>query len=243
MINNDDSLIDDRKYFLAKLFVYYIFSNDIKSNLELIDENCCITDDALLIYLECLIDKNIEFEFLDDFVKNNIREILLFLRYQDAYKKRNDYNAIVEKINNMLIKLNTSNDTNAMDFYYDEVLKCNELPHSFEKRIRRGQIELVPEEIREGLTMDFLMLLYLNMSEQDYNECFDGNINNEYVIASLRRMIDENPNMFLDQVVYERTIEIIQTNLSYVLNYFYNHQFYKNNIKVYKKLKKIKRDK
>ena len=215
---NKDNLIDDSKYFLDKLFIYYIFSNDIKSCLNNIDENSYIyNNDSLLVYLERLIEQNTEFEFLDDFVKNNIKDILLFLRYQDVYKTRSDYNNIVERINLMIIKLNTSNDTNAYDFYFNEVLKRNELSYRLINLIKRGQIELIPEEIREELTTDFIVLLFLNMSEQDYNECFNNEINNEYVVSSLRRMIDENPNMFLDQVIYERTVDIIQTNLSYIL--------------------------
>lgn len=239
---------DYQNYLLEKLFIHYIFTNDIKSDLKELAEYCYaldgdFDDDILIVYLETLINKNQELEFLDDFVKNNIKEILLLLRYHNVYTKRNDYNNIVERINNMIIKLNNSNDTNANDFYYNEVLRRNQLSYYFVSMIKHGQIELVPEEIRKELTTDFLMLVFLNMSEQDYNRGFDDKINNEYVIASLMGMLEEKPAMFLDRDFNERAKSIVENNLSYVLNYFYNHQFYKNNIKVYKKLKKIKRDK
>lgn len=240
----DDINFEENKYFLNKLFVSYVFSDNIKGVLNKVDDdNCIYREDALLRYLEQLINKNAELEFLDDYVKNNIREILIFLRCQKLYRQREDYNDIVSRLNDMLIKVNKSSDINASEFYYNEVLKRNALSHHAINMINRGRFEIDPHAIRETMATDVLLLLFFSMNDEEYEKCAENNFENEYVVCSLKRMIDENPDIFLDDQTYKRVREILKFNLSYILGFFYEHQFYKNNLMIYKKLRKIKRDK
>lgn len=241
-MTKSDDLSVTSKYFLDKLFMSYIFSNDIKWNLQHFDDESCIYDnDALLKFLENIVDENDELFFLDDFVKNNIREILIFLRESNIYKQRNDYTDIVIRINNMIVKLNTSALTNVSDFYYEELLKYNDLSPYLINKIKQGKLVLIPEIIRQTIATDIWVLILLKMDDECYRANLEDYLDDEYIVSSLRKIINEKPDIFLDDMIYERVAEILEYNLSYVMEFFYNHQFYRNNLTTYKQLRKLRK--
>lgn len=231
-------------YFIDKLFKSYIYASDLNNVLNYSNEESVIfKNDNLLVYLEELAKENLEFEYLDDFTKNNIFSLLELLRYSIVYKKRDNYNELIERINNIILMLNRSGDINVFDFYFDEIKSRFYFSKKFIEKIEKGTIELVPEEIRAMISNDILMLLNLNADQKEFDSVFEDLVENEYVLYSIRRMLDENPDMFKDEIIYKRVHDILKYNLNVLFIPPSDYQWYKSNYKIYKKLVKNKRDK
>ena len=231
-------------YFIDKLFKSYIYASSLNNVLDYSNEESVIfKDDNLLVYLEQLAKENLEFEYLDQFSKDNIFSLLELLRYSKVYKDRENYNELIERINNIILLLNNSGDMNVVDFYFDEITSRFYFSKKFVAKIKSGAIVLVPEEIRAMISNDILMLLNLNANEKDFNDVFEDLVDNEYVLYSIKKMLDENPEMFKEQVIYERVRNILKYNLRYIYMTPSDYQWYKSNYKIYKKLVKNKRDK
>lgn len=231
-------------YFIDKLFKSYIYASDLNNVLNYSNEESVIfKNDNLLIYLEELVKENLEFEYLDDFAKNNIFSLLGLLRYSVVYKNRDNYNQLIERINNIIFLLNRSGDINAFDFYFDEIKSRFYFSKKFIEKIEKGTIELVPEEIRAMISNDILMLLNLNANKKDFDSVFEDLVENEYVLYSIKKMFDENPGMFKDEMIYERVCNILKYNLKVLFITPSDYQWYKANYKIYKKILKNKKGK
>ncbi len=232
------------EYFIDKLFKSYIYASDLNNVLNYSNEESVIfKEDNLLVYLEKLAEENLEFEYLDNFCKNNIFWLLHLLRNSEVYKNRNNYNELIDRINNIILMLNRSGDINVFDFYFDEIKSRFYFSKKFIEKIEKGTIELVPEEIRAMISNDVLMLLNLNADQKEFDSVFEDLVENEYVLYSIRRMLDENPDMFKDEIIYKRVYDILKYNLNVLFIPPSDYQWYKSNYKIYKKLVKNKRDK
>lgn len=231
-------------YFIDKLFKSYVYASNLNHVLNYADEESVIfKNDNLLIYLEELAKENLEFEYLDDFSKNNIFSLLELLRYSLVYKNKDNYNELIERINNIILLLNNAGDINVAEFYFDEITSRQYLSDRFIKKIRNGSVSLVPEEIRSMICNDILIILNLNANENDFNSVFEDLVNNDYVLFSIRRLLDENPEMFKDEMIYERVRDILKYNLKYMYLTPSDYEWHKSNRKLYKKLNKNKKGK
>lgn len=234
----------DNEYFFKKLYQSYVFSDEIDNILNKIDPSSVIFyNDSLLNYLEELVEHNYNFHYLDEYVKNNIIEMLTFLRNCNYYVNSKNYEEVIDKINNMIRKINVSKEENVYDFYFSEVIQRLDLSKRAIRNIKSGKLQIVFEDVRMMICSDIILLLNLNASEKDYDVVFNELIYNEMVLYSLRKMICENPIIFKDDRTLDRAKEILLAN--YVIFFRDNgsFNFIKENTRVYKKLEKLKKDK
>ena len=229
----------DNDYFFTKLYQSYVFSNNIDETIkQLANSSVVFNEDSLINYLEELVDDNYDFNYLDKYVKNNIFSLIQFLRNSEEYCSRDNYNEIVNRLNNMINKLNKSNEENVNEFYGIEITERINFTNNEIRRIKTGRLELVPEEIRRMMCLDIIVLLNLNADDENYKNVFEDLVYNDLIICSIRKMLSENPKMFRDERIYKRTKDILMANCKLIFNEKKNYDFCKENIKIYRKLQK-----
>lgn len=234
----------DNNYFFTKLYQSYVFSNNIDETIkQLANSSVVFNEDSLINYLEELVDENCDFNYLDKHVKNNIFSLIQFLRNSEEYRSRDNYNEIVDILNNMINKLNRSNEENVAEFYGIEITERINFTNNEIRRIKTGRLELIPEEIRQMMCLDIIVLLNLNADDESYKGVFEDLVYNDLIICSIRKMLSENPKMFRDERIYKRTKDILMANCKLIFNEKKNYDFCKENIKIYRKLQKTQKDK
>lgn len=232
------------EYFYDKLYQSYIFTSEIDNVIkQLPTSDVVFQDDSLLNYLDEKVDENYDYHFLDKEAKSNILNLIHFLRNDEHYTKREDYKQIVEKINTMISKLNSSSEENVADFYCLEITDRYELSNDRIRQMKTGVLQIVSEEVRRHICCDIIVLLNLNADEENFEKVFEEMLFNEFVITSIRKMMGENPKLFKDKRICERVKKILKTNSKVIFKEFDDRRFYKNNNEIYKKLIKIQRGK
>lgn len=156
-----------------------------------------------LEYIEALTYTIIDQELIfSDAAKECIEDIMFHLRnYYMDNKNKDDYRMFNAEYNSHLGKLNTSN-INALNFYSSE----------YSSRIKgtdKLKYYLRPLSVEELLKND-LELLDLYMADK---ETFDNNKeefrNKKRLYLSINKFVTLCPSMFLDETVYERTLELL----------------------------------
>lgn len=221
----------DYAYVYNAIYKSYVFANDIDQVLESTNNNKDFFEEmGFFEYLENEIKQNEEFEYLDSYAKGNIYKILSF--YRNYYSDKDNFEEMCERINNMIVSLNRSDETNVYDFYYDDLMSRCIFPKLLEQDLRKERSYLVYSEIRQMIVYDAYLLLRLFSKGEIFVEEFSEILFNENTLYSINKILNEFPEILSNSVVNERIKAILNNSL---VNSKHNKDEYRANIKVMRK--------
>ena len=196
-------------YYYLKLvqFLVFDFEENKKVREGVYDE--ILKEQNFLISLEGFIMTMCNNNYLEEMYKDNVRDILIRLGNIDLVKLL--YNS---KINNIKIKLNSSDDSNALYYYaYETTKRIPNIPIkmiSSQEKIR----DLFINNISTSISNDYTVLVTLigSMSDEDFENIFIP----AYALRleffySIRAILDEQK----DIIFCEKSIERIKIILEY----------------------------
>lgn len=215
-------------YVLYKMFLSIIFN----PNKDILKECDWICEIDSLVALKKVIEYLKNNNMLSRDIKGNIYNYLGIIRdIKDEYKvKRN----IV--IGEMIQILNLTEDTQALDFYQNEIYKRrSNIKHIFsvDPRDILSNIELINTSIQfdTEVLLSHSKFISEDIFDQDYLELFANNV---FYYESLSALLYEYPGIFKDELFYNRILKVF--NYAYSINK--NKYVYKENKNYIKKINK-----
>ena len=228
-------------YYCDSLLSSYIYSENIKSYLELRDITC---EDWFLEFMKYNIEHNKENNIFGTNERYNCYHMInrLLLNSLDNHDVEK-----LERCNELIAKLNCSTDENEYEYLAQLYISNSPNPRIAEKLIDRDMIDL--DTVKRYFGYANQLCFYL-LKEEENNEDSDDNIinldpdllNNEYVIFSIIEISREIPEVLTDVDAASKMFAIIYGNQRIIKskkvdikNHKYAVEANKNAIKVLKK--------
>lgn len=193
-------------YYLQKFLVFLMFDNSQKMSKEM----DWIYDINVLQVFKNLIEEFGKWGCLRPQVQNNIYNILAYGRniIDENYKQR------IQKINDIIIVLNSLPEQDYMKFY------CGQLSYRIEdpkvlKKITVAEVKNSIHLIEDSICTDFLVLLSHSKdvsNEEFVNDYLPEFINNGFYYESLNMIMKECPSYFKDELFVDRMNSVIEMN-------------------------------
>lgn len=208
-------------------------------------------------FFQSLVDfigKNYKLEIADATIRDNIRNIIWYLRDNKKYDTKTENQELRRILNECIISLNKSRCTNDIGFYRQQFYyRSDQRPTSFwNQAYDENYISERKESLNFSISRDYDTIYGLSLldSEEEFKEdVVPDKINCHYFINTLNVLFYECPSIYNIDKVVSRANYILEINKKliknkpcpYELNNDIEDELLYRTSKVMKKMKKINR--
>lgn len=204
----NDELIE---YFNVKFILCFLYNDEMYQKVLDGNYDQQILNYGFLYFYKNMIENIISLKMLDDLIKDRVYKVLHYIKDNliacDTIENKNIY---INLINELIVKLNTSESVNCNNFYINEITK------RFGDRIifTEPKFEKLKNKIIDSLCYDYLFLFYhiTQLDDETFEQLSKEMVMDEYYFASLNAILSEFPELFEIETFKKRVKRIIELN-------------------------------
>lgn len=187
-----------------RLYYYILLQNMMANKLDnkIVIENFYDDIDYLIEYLHIEIDSDM---ICDERMKQKTIDIMFEIReYMHDNLDIEDYKEFLKTHNEYLSKINCLN-INANKYYYEEYMR---------RATGKDKFKYTFEPLQNNLLLlnDLSLLQLYIKDEETYNKEKEAFMNNDKINLSVNKFIYLYPSLFDDEIILNRTLEILDAN-------------------------------
>ena len=197
-----------------------IYDDEIEKDFDYDECRNYLLDDTFLEYLYAKVKTNEITETMDDKVKNNIRNVLFFIRYEQPTCPKEK----IEKINEILVSINSASSKNSSIFYQTQYLKRSGLLSKKDEKLYDKDIFVEESEMLEAIRYSIMMdydTIYqiLNSSDEEFiNENVKNELLDDYFMNTIYLVLSEQKELFENPLFKKRVIYVLRSIKEVILN-------------------------
>ena len=194
-----------QKYVEYKLIQAFMNSEDIHYSLE--NNKDFINSQSFVDSLYAFVDKHVKTNQLDKEQLNNILQIVDHVKHNSNFCDTN-------KINEMIVAINSSNSKDELIYYIDNYV-IRFWGHGVLKNLKNSKKrQEIKPIIKKCNYLDYYYLMLLTcLSDEDFLDLIEKAIYTECFLLSVNQIIYEYPKICEDITFYKRLKTIVEINL------------------------------
>lgn len=210
---SEKELNEIENYRIFSYVNYYVYNYDIKEILNLCDaypyNKCILFNDRFLSILDSFIVANKELEIIDEDSRNNVFEIVNYIRQNKRYENKEEKEIYINKYNNIIRNLNSTISGCNYEMYVHSELCSREYSGG---KLIRNDILFDEDIFRESLAYDINIIEALLKPDEEFNEFTQSMIADEYYFSSIIKFSRDIPEIFKDDDMCSRIESIFKLN-------------------------------
>ncbi len=180
-------------YLCVKFIESYMYNEEFHSKVRKGEfDDYILTSDFVDIFIE-FVNDFCEHEMLELSKRNEIYDLIIHVAQKANFADFESRKYYVEKLNELIRKLNTLEDRNAQNFYEQQIGVRLNLSG---KEITYEEYEKYKEIVQDSLGYDFIFLINHTdlISSKDFEIRLDSFVGDNYYFYSLNGILQENQN-------------------------------------------------
>lgn len=198
-------------YLCVKFIESYMYNEEFHSKVRKGKfDDYILNSDFVDIFIE-FVNDFCEHEMLELSKRNEIYDLIIHVAQKANFADFESRKYYVEKLNELIRKLNTLEDRNAQNFYEQQIGVRLNLSG---KEITYEEYEKYKEIVQDSLGYDFIFLINHTdlISSKDFEIRLDSFVGDNYYFYSLNGILQEKPELLKDQTFKKRLKQVIDSN-------------------------------
>lgn len=210
--------IELEEYISLKEAQKVIFNDDIVKDLETPEFRKYVESEEFMAALTEFVALNYISKIADNNIKNNILNAISYIRNNKRFQSLTDKRELIDNINEIIVTLNSTTDTNNIDFYRNQYYRrIDQKKTDFWDRVYdKTFMEERKESLNYSISYDFLPIFDLAKLDDEQlfaEEVVSDNLVTHYFLNTLNILFSEMPGLYNDPRFVKRAQFILKNNI------------------------------